>query len=83
MVVDVIMWAKEVELRGLPRALEVEYEGRGAFWVTRGLRMTRSLFELLEIEHPELTFRKYVVPSPPSVAASSSTPSNTEGAALV
>ncbi len=64
--VDVILWAKEVELRGLPRELETEYESRGAFWVTRGLRMTRSLFELLEIEHPELNFRKYEVPTPPA-----------------
>ncbi|MFQ3582239.1 MAG: hypothetical protein SNJ67_02160 [Chloracidobacterium sp.] len=63
MMVDVILWSKEVELRGLPRELETEYEGRGAFWVTRGLRMTRGLFECLEIEHPELTFRKYEVPS--------------------
>ncbi len=64
--VDVILWAKEVELRGLPRALETEYEARGAFWATRGLRMTRSLFELLEVERPDLAFQKYEVPSPPS-----------------
>ncbi len=66
--IDVILWAKEVEVRGLPRELETEYESRGAFWVTRGLRMTRSLFELLEIEHPELDFRKYEVPTPPPAA---------------
>ncbi len=64
--VDVILWSKEVEVRGLPRELETEYESQGAFWVTRGLRMTRSLFELLEIEHPELSFRKYEVPTPPA-----------------
>lgn len=64
--VDAIIWAREVEVRGLPRELEMEYESRGAFWVTRGLRMTRSLFELLEIEHPELVFRKYEVPVPPA-----------------
>ncbi|MDW8217215.1 MAG: hypothetical protein RML57_06395 [Acidobacteriota bacterium] len=78
-VVDVILWAKEVELRGLPRALEAEYEGRGAFWVTRGLRMTRSLFERLEREHPELTFRKYEVPSPPSTATATASDMEEEG----
>lgn len=61
--IDVILWSKEVEIRGLPRPLETEYEGRGAFWATRGLRMTRGLFELLEIEHPELVFEKREVPS--------------------
>ncbi|OYT72520.1 MAG: hypothetical protein CFK52_04790 [Chloracidobacterium sp. CP2_5A] len=70
--VDVILWSREVELRGLPRALEAEYEARGAFWVTRGLRLTRSLFELLEIERPELEFRKYEVPPPPSAGESAS-----------
>ncbi|MGQ9896988.1 MAG: hypothetical protein ACUVR8_05470 [Acidobacteriota bacterium] len=68
MSVDVILWDKEVEVRGLPRELETEYESRGAFWVTRGLRMARSLFELLEIEHPELNFRKYEVPKPPAAS---------------
>lgn len=80
MVVDVIVWAKEVEVRGLPRALESEYESRGAFWVTRGLRMTRGLFELLEIEHPELTFRKYEVPSPPSAVGAVSRETQEAGA---
>jgi hypothetical protein len=61
--IDVILWSKEVEIRGLPRPIETEYEERGAFWATRGLRMTRALFELLEIEHPELVFEKREVPS--------------------
>jgi hypothetical protein len=70
--VDVILWAKEVEVRGLPPELTTEYEQRGAFWVTRGLRMPRGLFELLEIEHPELVFRKYEVPTPPAAGQPSS-----------
>lgn len=61
--IEVILWSKEVEIRGLPRTIETEFEERGAFWATRGLRMTRALFELLEIEYPELTFEKREVPS--------------------
>jgi hypothetical protein len=61
--IEVIVWAKEVEVRGLPRDLETEYERRGAFWATRGLRMTTTLFESLEKERPELKFLKREVPS--------------------
>jgi hypothetical protein len=56
--IDAIVWKKEVELRGLPLPLQFEFEKRGAFWATRGLRMTDGLFRQLETEHPELTFVK-------------------------
>lgn len=64
--IDVIVWAREVEVRGLPPALQTEFEQRGAFWATRGLRMTDRLFGQLETEHPELLFSKLEVKKPES-----------------
>lgn len=62
--IDAIVWSKEVEVRGLSLPLQLEYEKRGAFWATRGLRMTDGLFCQLEREHPELTFvkREWIAP---------------------
>ncbi len=63
-IVEVMVWKREVELRGLPLELQLEFEKRGAFWATRGLRMTDRLFAQLEAEHPEFFFNKLELKSP-------------------
>ncbi len=65
-IIEVMVWKREVELRGLPLELQREYETRGAFWATRGLRMTDRLFAQLEAEHPEFYYNKLELKSPES-----------------
>ncbi|MBX7223937.1 MAG: hypothetical protein K1Y36_28740 [Blastocatellia bacterium] len=61
---DVIVWAREVEVRGLPVHLQKELENFGAFWATRGMRMPDYVFEKFTEMHPELVFQRHELQKP-------------------